>query len=186
MRVQHIPCGAPVNESERTAIQYLCDRLQSTQGQDEWVVVTNHAFSVTPQVQSDEIDMILIGPPGIRVVEVKHWQPRWMDEHHSTVITEAERIMAKARKVGTTLRKRQPGLQYVDAVILITAEGPESKSLSGRTERGVPLYSLDDWRATGTGTGPSPGPRAQDRNGIGWNAVPVRGPGEPQSPVRTG
>ncbi len=146
MKVHHIPCGTPVNESEELAIRHLCDRLRSTQGDGEWLLVTNHAFSVSPRAQSDEIDMIIIGPPGVRVIEIKHWQPRWINENGSTVDFEAERVMAKARKVGTTLRNRHRDLPHVDAGLLITTKPSELKSLADKIRRGVVLYTLDDWR----------------------------------------
>ena len=73
MKVTVFPCGAAVNESEVLAIENLKSQLQNCGGDDEWIVLTNLAFSVTHQFQSDEIDMIVIGPPGVRVIEVKHW-----------------------------------------------------------------------------------------------------------------
>ena len=29
--------------------------------------------------------MIAIGPPGVRVIEVKHWPRHWVDEHADLV-----------------------------------------------------------------------------------------------------
>ena len=73
MTVTVFPCGAAVNESEVSAIEHLKSQLQNIGGTDEWILLTNLAFSVTHQFQSDEIDVIAIGPPGVRVIEVKHW-----------------------------------------------------------------------------------------------------------------
>ena len=73
MRVDNIPCGPAANESERKAFLHLKQQLLSIAGHDQWILLTNLAFSVTHQHQSDEIDIIAIGPPGIRVIEVKHW-----------------------------------------------------------------------------------------------------------------
>ena len=64
-------------------------------------MLTNLAFSVTHQLQSDEIDTVVIGPPGVRVVEVKHWTFQWVDSHKDLVEQEAERGTNKARKIGT-------------------------------------------------------------------------------------
>ncbi len=72
MKVVHFACGSVVNESERLAIEHIKNKLQSLPGDDEWILLTNLAFSVNHQMQSDEIDMIVIGPPGVQMIEVKH------------------------------------------------------------------------------------------------------------------
>ena len=63
MKVQVVQCGPLANESERKAIEQLKLRLVSEPGDDEWILLTNVAFSVTHRLQSDEIDIIAIGPP---------------------------------------------------------------------------------------------------------------------------
>ena len=91
-------------------------------GDDTWVLLTNLTYSVTHQLQSNEIDIIAIGPPGVRVIEVKHWSPQWVDVHADLVAAEADRVTNKARKIGTTLRKSAPELGRVDGAILLTRE----------------------------------------------------------------
>ena len=113
MKVIHFPCGPAANESERKAFEHLKIRLQSTpsdDGDDTWILLTNLAFSVTHQLQSDEIDIIAVGPPGVRVVEVKHWTPQWADANPVLVAQEADKVTNKARKIGSTLRKSVPEL----------------------------------------------------------------------------
>jgi serine/threonine protein kinase len=146
MRVTLFSCGPAANESELTAFKHLGARLQSALGEDEWVLLTNLAFSVTHQLQSDEIDIVAIGPPGIRVIEVKHWTAQWVDAHEDLVTREADRVTNKARKIGTTLRKILPGLPRVDGAILLTQEAPKMKRLAGRDVRGVGFYSLNEWK----------------------------------------
>ena len=73
MKVILFPCGPAANESELKAFEHLKNRLQAEPGDEDWVLLTNLAFSVTHQLQSDEIDLVVIGPPGVRVIEVKHW-----------------------------------------------------------------------------------------------------------------
>ena len=63
MKVHVVPCGPAVNESERKAIAQLKARLISVRGDDEWHLLTNLAFSATHRLQSDEIDIVAIGPP---------------------------------------------------------------------------------------------------------------------------
>src|SRR2546426_257428 len=100
MNVILFPCGPAANESELKAFEYLKSRLQSQPASENWVVLTNVAFSVTHQLQSDEIDVIVIGPAGVRVIEVKHWSAQWFDANKPDVENEADRVTNKARKVG--------------------------------------------------------------------------------------
>ena len=146
MRVTLFPCGPAANESELVAFRHLETRLRSVQGDDEWVLLTNIAFSVTHQLQSDEIDIVAIGPPGVRVIEVKHWTAQWVDTHADLVSQEADRVTNKARKIGTTLRRLVPSLGRVDGSILLTQEASKIKRLAGREERGVRFSSLNEWK----------------------------------------
>jgi serine/threonine protein kinase len=146
MRVTVFPCGPTANESELNASKHLESRLQSVQGDDPWIFLTNLAFSVTHQLQSDEIDIVAIGPPGVRVIEVKHWTAQWVDANADLVTKEADRITGKARKIGTTLRKIVFDLPRVDGAILLTQEPSKVKRLSGRDVRGVRFYLLSEWK----------------------------------------
>lgn len=91
MKVTVFACGPAANESEVLAVERLKQQLLNAPGADHWVLLTNLAFSVNHQFQSDEIDIVAIGPPGVRVIEVKHWSPGWVDakmlvaRHCSTV-----------------------------------------------------------------------------------------------------
>ncbi len=148
MNVTPFHCGPFANESERTAFEHLRSRIESTLGasDDQWILLTNLTWSVTHQFQADEIDMIAVGPPGVRVIEVKHWSRRWVDEHADLVNQEADRVTNKARKIGTTARKHVPDLGRVDGVILLTRKSPGMKELAGRVARGVRLCTLKEWR----------------------------------------
>ena len=85
MTVTVFPCGPAVNQSEAAAIAHLKPQLQNAAGDDDWILLTNLAFSVTHQFQSDEIDIVAIGPPGARVIEVKHWTAAWVDANGASV-----------------------------------------------------------------------------------------------------
>ena len=148
MNVTPFHCGPFANESERTAFEHLRSRIESSLGasDDQWILLTNLTWSVTHQFQADEIDMIAIGPPGVRVIEVKHWSRRWVDEHPDLVDQEADRVTNKARKIGTTSRKSVPDLGRVDGVILLTRESPGVRELAGRVVRGVRFCTLKEWR----------------------------------------
>lgn len=146
MRVTLFSCGGAANESELCAFNHVATRLKSLAGEDSWLLLTNVAFSVTNQLQSDEIDIVVIGPSGVRVVEVKHWSASWMDSHPDLVVEEAERVTNKARKIGSTLRKLAPELPRVDGTILLTQDSSKVKKVSGKLVRGVLLCSLLEWR----------------------------------------
>ncbi len=147
MRVTLFPCGPAANESELKAFQQLKSRLQSEPGDEKWVLLTNLAFSVTHQLQSDEIDLVTIGPSGVRVIEVKHWTPQWFDAHRIDVDDEADRVTIKARKIGTTLRRAAPNLPLVEGAILLTQDPSRVTRLAGREVRGVRFHTLNDWKA---------------------------------------
>ncbi len=146
MNVRAFPCGPFANDSERKAFEHVRGRLDSTLGAGDWVLLTNLAFSVTHRMQADEIDLVVIGPPGVRVVEVKHWAPEWVDDNQEEVGREADKVTHKAKRIGTTLRRSVPELGRVDGAILLTRESPGVKSLSGRKVRGVGIHTLKDWR----------------------------------------
>ena len=146
MQVTVISCGPAVNESERKAIVQLKTRLISAPGNDEWLLLTNLAFSAANRRQSDEIDIVAIGPPGVRVIEVKHWTAAWVNRHSDLVGHEADRVTNKARKVGTTLRKKVTNLGRVDGVFLVTETAEKVKGLGGRELRGVRFHTFKTWR----------------------------------------
>ena len=146
MKVTHFSCGPAVNESERRAFAQIRSRLLSLPGDDEWVMLTNLSFSTTHRLQSDEIDIVMIGPPGVMIIEVKHWTSSWTDRRPDLVEQEADRVTNKARKIGTTLRKKIANLPRVDGVFLVTEAASKVKRLQGRTVRGVPFHTLKTWR----------------------------------------
>lgn len=147
MRVTLFPCGPAANESELRGFEHLKNRLQAEPGDEAWVLLTNLAFSVTHQLQSDEIDIVVIGPTGVRAIEIKHWAPQWIDAHKIDVEDEANRLTNKARKIGTTLRRFYPELPRVDGAVLLTQEPSKVKRFSGQEVRGIRFHTLNDWRA---------------------------------------
>src|SRR5215470_13776174 len=146
MRVTLFPCGPAANESELRAFEYLKAKLLSEPGEGNWILLTNVAFSVTNQLQSDEIDIVAIGPPGVRVVEIKHWTTQWFDGHKIEVGDEANKLTVKARKVGTTLRRFSPNLPRVDGAVLLTQESSKVKRLDDQQIRGVTFHTLTNWK----------------------------------------
>ena len=146
MKVKPISCGPAVNESERKASERLKSGLISELGDGEWLLLTNLAFSTTHRRQSDEIDIVAIGPPGVRVIEVKHWNAAWVNRNAELVEREADRVTDKARKVGTTLRRMISDLDRVDGVFLVTQDAAKVRPLEGREVRGVRFHTLRTWQ----------------------------------------
>ena len=143
MKVRLFHCGPAANQSEVKAFNRLKSGLISLPGDGEWVLLTNLTFSVTHQRQSAEIDVVAIGPPGVRVIEVKHWA----DSHRHLAERAADQLTMKARSIGTTLRKIVPDLPYVDGAVLITRPPSRAASLLAKDRlRGVRFCSLKGWR----------------------------------------
>jgi len=101
---------------------------------------------MSDQRQSDEIDLIAIGPPGVRVIEIKHWTDTWAGANGQTVEREADKLNLKARKVGTTIRKTNLDSLYVEGWLIVTQDRASTKKLSNQMVRGVPFRGLNDWK----------------------------------------
>ena len=143
--VKVVTCGPAVNESERNAIEQLKTRLISEQPEGEWLLLTNLPFSATHRRQSDEIDILAIGPPGVRVVEVKHWSADYAKRNREQVQNDADLVTSKAKKVGTTLRRNCPEVGRVDGVFLLTESATRAQGVGGPV-RGVPFHTIKAWR----------------------------------------
>ena len=155
MKASVIPCGPAVNESERRAFDRLKAGLIGHPGDGEWLLLTNLTFSATHRLQSDEIDIVAIGPPGVRVIEVKHWTAAWVRKHPDRVAQEADRVTSKARKIGTTLRAKLGALPHVEGVFLVTETAARVEGLAGRRVRGVRFCTLSTWRETVAAAAPA-------------------------------
>ena len=143
MQVTVFQCGPAANDSERKAVERLRRGLQAELGDGVWILLANLSFSVTHRLQSDEIDIVAIGPPGARVIEVKHWA----DRHRPLLDDEADRVANKARKIGTTLRNRASDLPYVDGAILVTQEASRARKLAAAGPvRGIGVHTLAGWK----------------------------------------
>ena len=100
---QHIPCGPLANESERIAIDKLRNKLQGYAKEGRWIFLTNIPLSFHEQGYSDEIDILLISPVGVTVIEVKHWDAAYIKEKSYIVEAEAEKLNSKVKRVAGKL-----------------------------------------------------------------------------------
>jgi len=133
----------PVNASEELAIEKVKGRLQGIPG--PWVLLSNISHSSHSTRLSDEIDQVIIGPQGVFVVEVKHWDAAWMKQNAAVVDNEAERINDKAKRVAGKLKTAfDPG--FVAPRFLLTRGGTGVQAGKRMQNRGVPIFGLGECR----------------------------------------
>ena len=98
MRVDHIPCGECVNESERVAIERLIRELNGFgTPHQRWILLSNVPSAVNDRAIPDEIDLVCIGPSGFFVIEVKHWDRGFVKDRPIEVQHEATKLSASSR-----------------------------------------------------------------------------------------
>lgn len=145
MKVLPIQCDDFANESERLAFEVLKQKLSSQPGNDEWIILSNVPHSSNARQKSDEIDLLVMGPQGLFIIEVKHWDRAWMKKNPTIVDSEAEKLAAKVRRIATNARRRVDTLPRVDGYLLLTAETKNLGSTPGRpAHRGIKIYSLKE------------------------------------------
>jgi len=154
MIVRHIQCGSFATASEENALRAVSNYLSNQNGSDEWYVLTNVLSSVTHAAAPDEIDMLVIGPTGLYVIEVKHWLRSYLKEHPQTAEREAQKLNEKIKrllgKIPNDLRRRLP---RIDGRFVLTAESSPIKGdrpvIAGST-----FFSLAEFQALIAANGP--------------------------------
>ncbi|MDE8650547.1 nuclease-related domain-containing protein [Novosphingobium album (ex Liu et al. 2023)] len=170
MRVVHVPCGPFANASELRAFNAIDQELRRTEGQNTAFVLTNLTHP-NPRGQADEIDIVIIGPGGAVVVEVKHWDAAALRQGDLSDPA-AELIVAKSKRIAGKLRSVDPRLGFVPAAFLFTRETGSLKR-NGQLPRhamGVLAYGLKDVPDLVAGPG---APGSVDGNKLA-NALAVR------------
>lgn len=151
-RVTHVPCAPFANESERRALEYLRQRLIGDETSGTWVLLTNLCISFQAGARMPyEIDILAIGSSGIVVVEVKHWDRRYVESvaNSDGVRAEALKAQRKAQILKSRL-KSIPMVQnlFIPAKLLLT--GAERERFSGASTvtslSGVPAYGIGEWQ----------------------------------------
>ncbi|WP_417381897.1 protein kinase domain-containing protein [Gimesia sp.] len=120
LAVHHIPCGDFANESERNAVERLKSDLKQVAGQHEWIILSNLPHSVTTQAVPDDIDLIVIGPSGLHVIEVKHWDAPYLSKFGHTVDHETNKLANKIRKIASKLKKANIDAGFLAGKFLLT------------------------------------------------------------------
>lgn len=106
MKVHHIPCGPFANESERLTCEKLKHKLQGLSLEGSYILLSNIPFNFQAEGLSDEIDLLIICPSGVTVIEVKHWDMNYLKEYPVVVESEAERLNNKVKKIATKVRAK--------------------------------------------------------------------------------
>ncbi|AUB81213.1 nuclease-related domain-containing protein [Candidatus Thiodictyon syntrophicum] len=119
--VRHILCGTFVNESERLACARLFAKLQAAPG--DWIILSNLNHAQHPSVRSDEIDAVVIGPPGVFVLDSFQEAEGYPGElvFYSLVDPAAPTLSERRKDSGCDLPAR---LAYAQAASLLTLFEP--------------------------------------------------------------
>jgi len=143
MGAKIIQCGEYANQSEKTAVEHLRSKLQGHEGY--WILLSNLYFSYSSNKLSKEIDLVVIGPNGIKVVEIKHWDLSFFNTPSPIVQKAAELINTKSKLIAGKLREHRIDVGYVSACLFLTKS--ESKTNAGTSQKtyGVPVYDLTNW-----------------------------------------
>lgn len=121
-----IPIGEPANDSERAAIAYLRDNLP-----DSYTLW--HNFEIARQGQVYEIDIALLTPHALYLIDVKDTRgtidvfgAKWYPEGRAPYPSPVAKLRNHARVIKGMITQSHPGrseldLIYVDAAIILTA-----------------------------------------------------------------
>lgn len=147
MKVKHIPCGVFANESEKIAIEQIRRRLESNAGNGKYILLSNLLFSFDSRGLSDEIDLLVICPSGIIVIEIKHWDLTYINKNDFVVNAEAERLNNKVKRIAGKLKKHSIDAGFLEGRMLLTKKSDLSLPKDNLKKiKGIALYSLKDWQ----------------------------------------
>ena len=126
MAIQHISCGPFVNASEEKALQTVKATIEEYAPNRDWVILTNWMMSPTGSSEPIEVDMIVIGPHVVFVVEVKHWKWSRVDdkEKRQYLIQDVNLLQTKVKRIAGRMRSSESPapVGYVRGIFLLTDE----------------------------------------------------------------
>jgi serine/threonine protein kinase len=129
--------GPPVNEAERQAIAYLRDHLPGS-------YLLLHNFEVVRDDQTFEVDVAIIAPHAVYLVDVKGtrglidvYGPKWYPEGRQPFSSPLAKLRGHARAIKGVITSSQPGRRdlediYVDAAVVLTAPDATLVDQGGR------------------------------------------------------
>jgi serine/threonine protein kinase len=137
-----VAIGQPVNDAERIAIAHLRDHLP-----DSFTVL--HNFRIERQGESFEIDIALLAPHALYVIDVKGTRglidvhgPKWYPEGRSPFPSPLAKLQSHAKAIKGIITASHPGRQelehiHVAAAILLTAPDAHLVDPADLDARGV-------------------------------------------------
>src|ERR1017187_3723211 len=121
MAARIIRFSEAVNASEVVA-QTKCKVALDALGDGQWVIFAGLASSSSPLHQSDDLDLVPIGPRGVFVIEVKHWDAAWISNNKASAEFEAEKLTAKAKRFSGRVKRALVDSPKVIQAFLLTRE----------------------------------------------------------------
>jgi serine/threonine protein kinase len=140
MPVRIIRFSEPVNASEIAAQARCKHALEALGDSVPWIILAGLASSSSPLHQSDDLDLVPIGPRGVFLIEVKHWDSAWISDNKVSAEAEAEKLTAKAKRLSGRVKRALSASPKVTQAFLVTRE-PAGANLPA-TIRGVPVWTL--------------------------------------------
>lgn len=141
MAAKAIRFSEPVNASEVAAEAKLKAALNALSDPVPWIVFAGVASSSSPLHQSDDLDLVPIGPRGVFLIEVKHWDAARINDNRAIADAEAEKLTGKAKRLaGRVKRALTANSPKVNQAFLVTRE-PAGPNLP-EAIRGVPIWTL--------------------------------------------
>lgn len=141
MSFDHIPCGDFANESERLAVERLKGILSIAAGR--WIVFSNVPHAVNTQAVPDDVDLIVIGPSGLHIIEVKHWDREYLKGCQENVTHEADKLCNKIRRIASKLRRANVDAGFLNGKFLLT-KGSENWSSNRPKIHGCDFFGLGE------------------------------------------
>lgn len=121
-----IPFGEPENESERMAISYLRNHLSSS-----YKLFTNLEIKQSGEIF--EIDLILLAPHCVYVVDIKNWHgridiidPKWYPDNYQSYPSPLKKLRKHAKVVSSMIcdsnRAMHLSKVHIQATVLMSAD----------------------------------------------------------------
>lgn len=148
--VRVIQCADFVTQSERDAVQLLKSQLINRGGDEHWNLICNYLSSSAPQLQSDEIDVVVVGPPGIKLVEVKFWDKIYVQgaNHQLVVEHEAEKLARKNRRLAGKLKRLlRFDFGFIPGRFFLNKSRADrfTTGAARLSVQGIPFYGVSEW-----------------------------------------
>lgn len=135
--------GAFSSSSERKVFRQVKMGLEGEKDGGTWYILGNPAFSAMRCSCSTEADIVTIGPPGVRIIEVTHRSMEWAKENAEEVRGLAKTCRQKAAKLNTVLREYAPDVRQAGGILLLS-DVAQAENISSDLD--VPLFTLRDWK----------------------------------------